>query len=130
MNKKLILTALVVILLAACNNSGDAEKKPTDTSASTGHDMSHAPAPGTTVPDLPPVPEGAKVKFEFLLNGAVVASPMKVVMVADGIKVDTAGPVLAGVGHHHILVDAGDSVETGKIIPADSAHIHFGRGQT
>ena len=130
MNKKFILQIALVVLLAACNNSGDADKKDKDTNATSGHDMNHTPAPGTTIPELPAVPEGAKVSFKDLKNGATVTSPLTVLMVADGIKVDTAGPVIAGVGHHHILIDAGDSVLTGQTVPTDSAHLHFGRAQT
>jgi hypothetical protein len=130
MNKKFILPMALVILLTACNNAGDADKKDKDTNATTGHDMNHMPAPGSPVPDLPPVPEGAKVSFKDLKDGSTVTSPLKVFMVAEGIKVDTAGPVIAGVGHHHILIDAGDSVLTGQTVPTDSSHLHFGRAQT
>ena len=129
MNKKLILPVLAVMFVVACNDSGNADKKTADTAATSSHDMNHT-TPTTGVPDLPAVPEGAKVQFKSLKDGAVVTSPLKVEMGVEGIKVDTAGPVIAGVGHHHILVDAGDSVETGKIIPMDSAHLHFGKAQT
>ena len=129
MNNKIILPIALVMLLSACNNSGDADKKEKDTTA-TGHDMTHTPGPGTTIPDLPAVPEGAKVSFKDLKDGATVSSPLKVFMWAEGIKVDTAGPVLAGVGHHHILIDAGDSVLAGQTVPTDSAHLHFGKAQT
>jgi hypothetical protein len=129
MNRKLILPAALLFLVTACNNSADADKKTTDTSAATGHDMNHT-APTGGVPELPAVPEGAKVSFKNLKDGATVSSTFKVEMGADGIKVDTAGPVLAGVGHHHILIDAGDSVATGVVIPMDSLHRHFGKAQT
>ena len=128
MNKKFFLPAVFLMLITACNNSGDTEKKEMDTA--TGHDMHHDTGTTGGVPELPAVPEGAKISFKNIKDGATVSSPLKVEMMAEGIKVDTAGPVIAGVGHHHILVDAGDSVETGKIIPMDSAHIHFGKGQT
>jgi len=46
------------------------------------------------------------------------------------IKVDTAGPVIAGIGHHHLLIDAEDSLTAGTMVPKDSTHLHFGKGQT
>lgn len=129
MNTIIFIPALLLVLLSACNSSGDKEKKETDTTAASHDHMDHA-TPGEGVPALPAVPEGAKVFFANLKDGDVVSSPLKIEMGASSIKVDTAGPILAGVGHHHLLVDAGDSVATGTVIPMDSAHIHFGRGQT
>ncbi len=129
MNKIIFIPALLLVLLSACNSSGDKEKKETDTTAASHDHMDHG-TPGEGVPALPAVPEGAKVFFANLKDGDVVSSPLKIEMGASSIKVDTAGPILAGVGHHHLLVDAGDSVATGTVIPMDSAHIHFGRGQT
>lgn len=129
MNRKLILPAALILFVTACNNSADSDKKATDSPATTAHDMDHM-APTGAVPELPAVPEGAHVHFNNLKDGATVSSPIKIEMGADGIKVDTAGPVIAGVGHHHILIDAGDSVATGTIIPMDSLHKHFGKAQT
>ncbi len=128
MNRKLILPAALLLLATACNNSGESDKKSGDTSGTSGHDMNHN-APTGGVPELPAVPEGAHVHFNELKEGATVSSTFKVEMLAEGIRVDTAGPVLAGVGHHHILIDAGDSVATGVIIPMDSLHKHFGKAQ-
>ncbi len=132
MYRKLVLPALGLLLIAACNNAGEADNAGKDTSAASGHDHGGHQQTVTTggVPELPAVPDGAKIFFKNIKDGAVVSSPLKVEMGVEGIRVDTAGPVLAGVGHHHILVDAGDSVATGTVIPMDSAHIHFGRGQT
>jgi Domain of unknown function (DUF4399) len=83
-----------------------------------------------TIAELPPVPAGAKVYFKNLKNGQTVKSPFKVVMGVKNIKVDSAGMIVAGEGHHHILIDAGDSVAAGQVIPKDAQHLHFGKGQT
>lgn len=130
MNKRLILPVVLLLALAACNSAGDAGKNDKDSNAASDHAMHHEAGTTGGVPELPAVPEGAKISFGNIKDGATVTSPLKIEMVAEGIRVDTAGPVIAGVGHHHILVDAGDSVETGRVIPMDSAHIHFGKGQT
>jgi hypothetical protein len=51
-------------------------------------------------------------------------------MGVEGIKVDTAGVIVAGVGHHHLLIDAEDSIPSGTVVPKDDKHLHFGKGQT
>jgi hypothetical protein len=70
------------------------------------------------------------VYFKNLKNGQSVTSPFKVEMGVDGMKVDTAGPVVAASGHFHILVDVGDSIASGQMIMKDSTHLHYGKGQT
>ena len=82
------------------------------------------------VPELPAVPMGAKVLFKNLKDGATVTSPFKVQMGTELIKVDTAGPVVAGSGHHHLMIDGPDSLPAGEMVPKDSTHLHFGKGQT
>ncbi|MES1215898.1 MAG: DUF4399 domain-containing protein [Bacteroidota bacterium] len=132
MNKKFFLPVLGVLILVACNNSADESAKKADTTATESHDtMAHMTADvSKPVPELPAVPEGAKVVFKNLKNGATVSSPFKVEMGTEVIKVDTAGPVIAGVGHHHLFIDAEDSLTAGTMVPKDSAHLHFGKAQT
>lgn len=129
MNKKIIIPALLLVLISACNSSADKDKKEADTTTADHGHMDHA-TPGEGVPALPAVPDGAKVFFANLKNDDIVSSPLKIEMGASSIKVDTAGPIIAGVGHHHLIIDAGDSVATGTVIPMDSVHKHFGRAQT
>lgn len=117
-------------VLTSCNNSSDDKNENNDTAAMDHSSMDHSGGTTGSVPELPAVPAGAKVFFKNIADGAVVSSPLKIEMGIENIKVDTAGPVIPGVGHHHLLVDAGDSIITGTVIPMDSAHIHFGRGQT
>ncbi|HMU46768.1 MAG TPA: DUF4399 domain-containing protein [Chitinophagaceae bacterium] len=130
MLKKIIPFAVGIIVLGACNNSSGDKEAAKDSSMMDHSDMHQMDAGDATVPEIPAVPDGAKIFFKNLKNGAQVTSPFKVEMGVEGIKVDTAGPVLAGVGHHHLLIDAGDSIATGQMIPKDSAHVHFGKGQT
>lgn len=129
MIKKFLSPIVCLALLAACNNSGKDSDKKTD-STGMSSDTSHKMTMNTTAPELPAVPDGAKVFFKSPKNGATVTSPFKVEMVAEGIKVDTAGPVVAGSGHFHIFVDAEDSLMAGTMVPKDSTHIHYGKGQT
>jgi Domain of unknown function (DUF4399) len=130
MNKKLLLPAICLVFFTACNNSGTDKEKKADTTANAMDTMHHMDNTSGTVPELPAIPEGAKVFFANLKNGAIVSSPLKVQMGTEVIKVDTAGPVVAGSGHHHLLIDAEDSLASGSVTPKDSTHLHFGKGQT
>ncbi len=123
------LLLLSILLAAACNNSGDSKDKKDDTVAVQHDTMHHAPATGT-VPELPAVPEGSKVFFKNLKNNATVTSPFTVEMGTEVMRVDTANLVVAGSGHHHLFINAEDSLATGETVPKDSAHVHFGKGQT
>jgi len=130
MLKQILPFAVSFLVLSACNNSSEKKDENKDTTMTNQDSMHHMSGNDASVPEIPAVPEGAKIYFKNLKDGATVSSPLKVEMGVEGIKVDTAGPVLAGVGHHHLLVDAGDSIATGQVIPNDSAHHHFGKGQT
>src|ERR1700727_2292308 len=110
----------LLIGMAACNNAGDkaastdsATTAPKDTMQMARTDSSQAIAP------LPAVPAGAKVYFKNIKNNQVVSSPFKVEMGVDGLKLDTAGAIVAGTGHHHLLIDAGDSIPAGTVVPKD-----------
>ena len=132
MNKKFFFIALGFLPFAACNNSGKGSENKTDSTTATMNmdTMSHMNMNTTEVPPLPPIPDGAKVFFKNLKNGATVKSPFKVEMGTEKIKVDTAGPVVAGSGHHHLMIDDGDSLTAGMMVAKDSTHLHFGKGQT
>lgn len=134
MRVKYFLIAAGITLFIACNNSGKEKETPADTATTkTVHDTashSHTVAPGTAVPELPAVPKGARVYFVNLKNNATVTSPLKIQMGVMNIKVDTAGPVVAGSGHHHLIIDGPDSLASGIAVPKDSLNIHYGRGQT
>ena len=128
MNARYFLPVVFIFLFAACNNSSKKKEKESDTTVNTmDHQM---PSADMKVPELPPVPNGAKVYFKNLKDNETISSPFKLKMGLEVIKIDTAGPVVAGAGHHHLFIDAEDSIATGEIIPKDSTHIHFGKGQT
>jgi len=97
--------------------------------AQSTEDTAQAPAQ-PAVQAMPAVPAGAKVFFKNLKNGQVVQNPVRVEMGVEGMRVDSAGLVREGSGHHHILIDDGDSIPAGEVIPKDSTHLHFGNAQT
>ena len=129
MNKRILLPAICILFVTACNNSGTDKEKKDDTTAKVTDTMTHMTTPSANIPDVPAVPKGAKVMFSNLKNNAEVSSPVKVEFGTVNIKVDTAGPVIAGVGHHHLFIDAEDSLAVGTMVPKDSTHLHFGKGQ-
>ena len=131
MKKVYFLSMLAMMVLISCNNSSSEKEAKKDSSDKMmDHDMHAMDNTGSTVPPLPAVPAGAKVFFANLKDGAVISSPFKLQMGATGIKVDTAGPVVAGSGHHHLLIDGPDFLPAGTAVPKDSLNIHFGKGQT
>ena len=70
-----------------------------------------------------------RVFFVEPKDGAEVTSPVKVVMGVEGMTIKPSGGVVAGTGHHHILINKG-AMRGGKVIPTDATHVHFGKGQT
>ena len=50
-------------------------------------------------------------------------------MGVEGMKIQPAGEVVEGTGHHHILINQ-DFFPPGQVIPTDDMHKHYGKGQT
>lgn len=71
----------------------------------------------------------AKVFFIEPKDHAVLTSPVHVKMGAEGIKVEAAGEIKSGSGHHHLIINGGPIPE-GEVVPKDDTHLHFGKGQT
>jgi len=128
------LPAFLLFGLTACNNAGDhlgsAATSTDSPKTAMSHDsMNMTPDSSKMAMALPEVPAGAKVFFKNLKDGQTVTSPFKVEMGISGLKLDTAGAIVAGSGHHHLLIDAGDSVASGLAVPKDEHHLHFGKAQ-
>jgi copper(I)-binding protein len=123
------IPAILLMGMAACNNSGGSSATSDSTAAkdSTAKDTAMKM---TSVDPLPPIPAGAKVYFKNVKDGEKVSSPLKLEFGVDGIALDTAGTVKLNSGHHHLLIDAGDSIPSGQVVPKDSTHLHFGKAQT
>jgi len=138
MNTRRIQTLFGVALLslAACEDKAATPAAPAAEQPSAPAPVApKAPEP-SAAPELPAVPQGAKVFFIEPADGATVQGPavdgkveVAVKMGADSIEVKPAGAVEAGAGHHHIFVDA-DPAAAGSVVPADAQHLHFGKAQT
>lgn len=135
MRKLFFVPAILLASLTACNSGNNSNAAATDSTtatAATTDTMHHAAATDTVAP-LPAVPAGAKVYFKNLKDGQTVSSPVKIEFGVDKMTVAKkapAGQIAEGVGHHHLLIDAEDSIPSGQIIPEDSTHKHYGGGQT
>ena len=131
--RKIDLIPFLIFGVVACNDgrSKDAENAvATDTPTATTMDTSHhMPEPSQAIEPLPTIPDKAKVFFVNLKNGQKIKSPFKVQMGVSGIALDSAGALKPASGHHHILIDAGDSLTAGTVVPKDSTHLHFGNAQ-
>src|SRR5260370_35009053 len=78
-----------------------------------------------------PSPEGAKVYFINLKDGAEVDSPFLVQFGLSGMGVAPAGVEKPNTGHHHFLIDTTMTPDQMKeTIPADEHPKHYGGGQT
>ncbi len=74
-------------------------------------------------------PQQASVFFISPFDGATVTNPVKVQFGLKGMTLKNAGEVAVGTGHHHLLINQ-PAIAKGAGIPADTQHIHFGKGQT
>ncbi|MDE2995464.1 MAG: DUF4399 domain-containing protein [Bacteroidota bacterium] len=93
--------------------------------------VEEAAAPAEEVVDLrSPAPEGARVFFANLEDGATVSSPFTVEFGLEGMDVIPAGTDQEHSGHHHLMIDLDELPAMDMPMPADSQHVHFGKGQT
>jgi hypothetical protein len=130
MKKVSFFSLALAIGFAACNGSGDKSSTTDSTATTVSTDTTHhAVDSSQMITPLPDVPAGAKVFFKNLKTGATVKSPFKVEFGVEGMMLDTAGAIKPGSGHHHLLVDAGDSTPIGMVVAKDSTHLHFGKAQ-
>jgi hypothetical protein len=127
--KKISFISFVLLSIVACNSSGDKAATDTAAAAATDTSMHHMDSTAMVAP-LPAIPAGAKVFFKNLKDGQTVKSPVKIEFGVEGIALDTAGAIKPASGHHHLLIDAGDSLAAGTVVPKDSTHLHFGKAQT
>lgn len=78
-------------------------------------------------------PDGARVFFIGIEDGAVVSNPVKVAFGIEGfgiVPAGTTGKERHDGGHHHLLVDVTTLPDMNAPIPQDERHLHFDQGQT
>jgi len=109
--KKLSILSFIVLLAISCSQNSSSETEQSE---------------AVETVETPTTPDG--VYFLFPEDGAIVNNPVLVGFGINGMVVEPAGEVKEGMGHHHIIID-GQFVEAGTIVPADSTHFHYGKGQ-
>ena len=70
-----------------------------------------------------------RVYFKWPKDNALVSSPVFVDMGLEGMKIEPAGKVNLGFGHHHILINQ-THWPKGSVIPMSDSTLHYGQGQT
>ncbi len=74
-------------------------------------------------------PPAAQVRIVEPADGATVATTFKVRFGLQGMTVAPAGDIVAGTGHHHLLINQ-TAIASGETVPVTPQHIHYGKGQT
>ena len=75
-----------------------------------------------------PAPPAPVIGILLPTNNARVTSPVTVRFRLVNYGVAPAGTAVERTGHFHLLID-NEAGAAGTIIPADSLHIHYGKGQ-
>lgn len=112
------LTALLVSLISVSSFAGQGINPKAD--------------PKTTplkIPGFEPADKGVRVFFANLKNNQTVSKKFTVKFGIEGMKIQPAGEIVSGTGHHHLIIN-GSAIPAGQVVPADETHIHFGKGQT
>ena len=120
---KTILACAAALALTACKPA-DAPKPAAKKPAAKAKPVPAAKAKAK------PKPKGS-VHFTFPDEGAKVLSTFQIGFGVNGMTVVPAGQLVDDKtkGHHHLVVN-GTTVESGKVVPKDEMHLHFGKGQT
>lgn len=122
--RSLSLLLSATVLLAACK-----KEEAAPAAAPAAEPAAAAPAAAAEGLKSSPAPEGAKVSFADLKDGATVSSPLLVKFVAEGITLAPAGTEEPSSGHHHLVIDA-ELPPADAPIPSNANYVHFGKAQT
>lgn len=125
LHSTLPLALSAVLVLAACSKKEEAPAAAPEPAVEPAAPVAEPAAELKSAP----APEGAKVFFVDLKDGAEVTSPFLVTFGAEGIEVAAAGEDKPNSGHHHLIID-GEVAPADAPIPADEHYQHFGKGQT
>jgi hypothetical protein len=77
-----------------------------------------------------PSAEGSEIFFVNVSDGDTVSSPFQIEFGLEGMDVVPAGTEQEFSGHHHLLINQEELPSLNMPIPADSVHVHYGKGQT
>jgi hypothetical protein len=77
-----------------------------------------------------PAPKDAYLYFIWPQDGTVIKGAFWARFGLRNMGVTHAGDNFGNAGHHHLLIDVNEPLDTKEPIPQDKAHLHFGAGQT
>jgi len=117
--KKTLLMITAAAFAVACSQPADAPEESHE-----GHDHNHE----SMDPEDMDATTG-RVFFANLSDGDTVSNPVYIEYGVEGMEVRPAGEIVEGTGHHHLLI-GNAFLAKGEVVPADSANIHYGGGQT
>lgn len=84
----------------------------------------------SAAPAQTPAPEDAYLYIIYPWDGLRVRGSFPVRFGLRNMGVTRAGDRTPNMGHHHLLVDVSEPIDTNEPIPTDKQHLHFGAGQT
>lgn len=105
---------MLAAFVGGCGGAADAPAEDTDAPAAAEE---AAPEPTMSVRIVQPV------------DGAALASPVRIVMEVEGLTIVPAGEDEPRSGHHHLLINQ-EVPEAGVPIPSIDGHVHLGQAQT
>ena len=77
-----------------------------------------------------PASKDAYIYIIWPQDGGRIRGPFWCRFGLRGMGVTHAGDATANMGHHRLLIDVDEALNTEVPIPADKKHLHFGAGQT
>ena len=77
-----------------------------------------------------PAPKDAVLYFIWPHDGATIKGGFWCRFGLRNMGVTHAGDEFANSGHHHLLIDVNEPLNSNEPIPQDKSHLHFGAGQT
>lgn len=127
---RIVLSLFPLVLNLACSETQPTTKAPQGPAVNVEKEAADAKV-AEAEPVKVEVPVGEPgVFFENLRDGAVIFNGFEL---AFGLRGKTVSPAGLGVddanlGHHHLIIN-GTGIAAKTPVPADSTHIHFGKGQ-
>jgi hypothetical protein len=77
-----------------------------------------------------PAPKDALLYFIWPLDGSTIKGAFWCRFGLRNMGVTHAGDGFQNSGHHHLLIDVNEPLDSNEPIPQDKNHLHFGAGQT
>src|SRR5215471_8073038 len=77
-----------------------------------------------------PTPKDASLYIISPKDGATISGQFWCIFGLRGTGISHAGDQFPNSGHHHLLIDVDEPLNSNEPIPQDKKHLHYGSGQT